>query len=84
LNTKIYVIVEALGNRVTLSLTPGQASDLGQAEPLLEEVDPQAFRGDKAFDADTLIHSLEARPITPFIPPTANRVVQRQCDFVLD
>jgi transposase len=47
LTTKIHVIVDALGNPVAISLTPGQASDLAQAEPLLEEVDPQAFLADK-------------------------------------
>jgi transposase len=66
-----------------LSLTPGQASDLGQAEPLLAEVDPKAFLGDKAYDADALIQRLETRQITPVIPPKANRVVQRDCDFAL-
>ena len=83
MTTKIHVIVDALGNPVTLSLTPGQASDLGQAEPLLDEVDPQAFLGDKAYDANALIQFLEARRITPVIPPKANRIVQRQCDFAL-
>jgi len=83
LTTKIHVIVDALGNPVTLSLTPGQASDLGQAQPLLQDVDPQAFLADKAYDADALIQALEARQITPVIPPKANRIVQRQCDFAL-
>ena len=66
-----------------MSLTPGQASDLGQAEPLLAQVDPQAFLGDKAYDADALIKALEARRISPVIPPKVNRVVQRECDFAL-
>lgn len=83
MTTKIHVIVDALGNPVTLSLTPGQASDLGQAQPLLQDVDPQAFLADKAYDADALIQALEARQITPVIPPKANRIVQRQCDFAL-
>ena len=59
MTTKIHVIVDALGNPVTLSLTPGQASDLGQAQPLPQDVDPQAFLADKAYDADTLIQALE-------------------------
>ena len=33
--------IDALGNPVALSLTPGQASDLSQAEPLLDEVEPR-------------------------------------------
>jgi transposase len=83
LTTKIHVIADALGNPVAISLTPGQESDLGQAEPLLEQVDPHAFLADKAYDADALIDHLEERQITPVIPPKANRIVQRPTDFVL-
>ena len=83
LTTKIHVIVDALGNPVAISLTPGQASDLGQAEPLLAGVSPQAFLADKAYDADALILAPEARTITPVIPPKANRVAPRDCDFAL-
>jgi transposase len=42
------VIVDALGNPVAVSLTPGQAPDLSQAKPLLDEVEPEAFLADKA------------------------------------
>ena len=66
-----------------MSLTPGQASDLGQAEPLLDEVEPEAFLADKAYDADALIDTLEQRGITPVIPSKANRLVQRDTDFAL-
>ncbi len=66
-----------------MTLTPGQASDLGQAEPLLEQVDPQAFLADKAYDADALIGVLEERDIQPVIPPKANRLIKRPTDFAL-
>ena len=39
-------------------LTPGQAHDLACAESLLENVDPGALLGDKAYDADSLIDTL--------------------------
>jgi transposase len=77
------VIVDALGNPVAVSLTPGQQSDLSQAGPLLDEVEPEAFLADKAYDADALIVALEERGIEPVIPPKANRVVQRETDFAL-
>jgi transposase len=77
------VIADALGNPAAISLTAGQACDLGQAEPLLEEVNPKAFLADKAYDADALIDHLNARQITPVIPPKANRTKPRQTDFVL-
>ena len=83
MTTKIHALVDALGNPVAFSLTPGQASDLSQAEPMLENVAPEAFLADKAYDADRLIIALEARGIKPVIPPKANRLVQRSCDFAL-
>jgi transposase len=83
LTTKIHALVDALGNPVAFSLTQGRVSDLSQAEPLLEDVAPEAFLADKAYDADRLILALEARGINPVIPPKANRKVQRPCDFAL-
>ena len=83
LTTKIHVLVDALGNPFRLMLTPGQDHDLTGAEPLLETANPHALIGDKAYDADPLIHSLDRRAIIPVIPPKANRKVTRDCDFVL-
>jgi transposase len=83
LTTKIHAIVDALGNPVAISLTPGQQSDLSQAGPLLEKIEPQAFLADKAYDADALIEELETRGITPVIPPKANRTAPRKTDFAL-
>ena len=64
-------------------LTPGQDHDLTCAQPLLENADPGALIGDKAYDADPLIDTLSQRAITPVIPPKANRKVKRDCDFAL-
>jgi len=77
------VLVDALGNPVELLLTPGQAHDLACAEPLIENADPAALIGDKAYDADPFIDTLSQRGITPVIPPRANRATKRACDFVL-
>ena len=77
------MIVDALGNPLALSLTGGQVHDITQAETLAVQVDPGALLGDKGYDADRLIASLEARSITVVIPPKANRKVQRHCDFAL-
>jgi transposase len=64
-------------------LTPGQAHDLACAEPLINSADPQALIGDKAYDADPLIDTLNQRKINPVIPPKANRKTPRDCDFAL-
>ena len=68
---------------MAFTLTPGQASDLGQAEPLIEDVDMGALLADKAYDADGLVETLTQRRITPVIPPKINRTTKRDCDFAL-
>ena len=83
LTTKIHAVVDALGNPVALSLTPGQAADITQAEPLLEKLEPGALLADKGYDSDALVAGLEARGITPVIPPKANRKSPRETDFAL-
>ena len=72
-----------MGNPLALSLTGGQVHDITQAETLAAQVEPAALLGDKGYDADSLIESLEARAIKPVIPPKSNRKVKRQCDFAL-
>ena len=77
------MLVDALGNPVDVMLTPGQTHDLACAEPLIDGVDPEALIGDKAYDADALIDTLNRRDIAPVIPPKANRKTPRDCDFAL-
>jgi transposase len=72
-----------LGNPVELMLTPDQAHDLTCAQPLLENADPDALIGDKAYDADPFVSILTERAITPVIPPKVNRKTQRLYDFAL-
>ena len=83
MTTKIHAIVDALGNPVALSLTPGQAHDITQAVPLLDQVEPVAFLADKGYDSDALVATLKERGITPVIPSKANRKAPRQTDFAL-
>jgi putative transposase len=68
---------------VALSLTPGQAADINQAVPLLDQVEPDALLADKGYDSDALIETLAERGIMPVIPPKANRRQPRKTDFVL-
>ena len=83
LTTKIHAIVDALGNPVALSLTPGQAADITQAVALLDQVEPEALLADKGYDSDALIETLKERGITPVIPSKANRREARKTDFAL-
>ena len=73
------MIVDALGNPLALSLTGGQVHDITQAQALAAEVQPEALLGDKGYDADSFIQSLEVRAIKPVIPPKSNRKVTRDC-----
>ena len=66
-----------------LSLTGGQAHDITQAETLAAQVQPAALLGDKGYDSDSFIESLEMRAIKAVIPLKANRKVKRDCDFAL-
>src|SRR4051812_7071617 len=77
LTIKIHTLVDALGNPCNIMLAPGQAHDLTCAQPLLENVDPGALLGDKAYDADPSIDALNQRAITPVIPTKTNRKVKR-------
>jgi transposase len=72
-----------MDNPAAFTLTPGQASDLGQAEPLIEGVDTGALLADKAYAADGLVDTLIQRRITPVIAPKINRTTKRDCDFAL-
>src|SRR5216684_1869031 len=64
LTTKIHALVDALGNPVELLLTPGKASDLARAAPLMVDIDFKALLADRANDADRLIDPLPRRGIT--------------------
>ena len=50
---------------------------------MLDQVEPDAFLADKGYDSDALVETLEARGITPVIPPKANRKHPRKTDFAL-
>ena len=83
MTTKIHAIVDALGNPITLSLTGGQVHDINQAELLTAQIQAGALIGDKGYDADSYIHSLQKRDIKVVIPPKSNRKSKRKCDFAL-
>jgi IS5 family transposase len=58
----------------------GQVHDVTQAEPLLEDLAPNAVIADKGCDSDAFVERLEARDITPLFPPKASRNEIRACD----
>jgi transposase len=69
-----------LGQLARFSVTAGQASDLPQAQPLLQDVPAQRVAADKAYDADALIAFIQNTGATAVIPPKADRSHQRPYD----
>jgi len=73
-------LVDALGNLVRFLLLPGQAHDMKGVAPLIKDISFEALLADKAFDADWLLHDIDARGATAVIPPKVNRMVHRDYD----
>lgn len=68
LNTKIHAAVGALGNPVCLLLTPGQASEYGRAEALIEGFVFEAVLADKGYDSDAFVEVTRCRGAEAIIP----------------
>jgi transposase len=80
LSTKIHAAVDALGNPVRLLLTPGQASEYGQAQALLDGFSPGAVLADKGYDSDAFIEAIRRQGAEAVIPSRRNRLEPRQLD----
>lgn len=80
LSTKIHAAVDALGNPVRLRRTEGQASEYGQANALIEQIQADYILADKGYDGDELINNIESSGAVAVIPPRQNRIVQREYD----
>jgi transposase len=80
LSTKSRALVEALGNLARWRLTPGQAADVTEAEPMLAGVVAEAVAADKAYDSDALTETITATGAKAVIPPRANRIEPRTFD----
>jgi transposase len=79
-STKLHVAADALGNPIRFVLTPGQRSDVTQAEVLLAADRPEAVIADRGYDADWLIAHVEVLGAKVVIPPKRNRTRQRTYD----
>ncbi len=63
-----------------MTLTTGQASDIGQAETLLAAHEPEVVIADKGYDSDAFVGIIETRGAEAVIPPKSNRVKPREYD----
>ncbi|ANG63399.1 transposase [Marinobacterium aestuarii] len=80
LSTKIHAAVDALGDPVRLLLTPGQASEYGQAEALLDGFTPGQVLADKRYDSDAFIAAIQRTGAEAVIPSRKNRQHPRPLD----
>lgn len=75
--------MDGLGNPLHVHLTPGNIHDVTEAPKLIEQAQGKNFIGDKGYDSDKVIASIQAKGMNPVIPPTASRKVRRKTDFHL-
>jgi transposase len=83
LTTKLHALCDALGNPLRLIVTPGNVADCTQAEPLLKDIAAGSVLADKGYDSNAVVEMIGSAGAEVVIPPKANRVVQRLCDFAL-
>lgn len=79
-STKIHAVTDALGSPLAFVLTGGQASDIGQAERLIDPFPAEAVIGDKGYDSDAFVKVIEDRGMQAVIPPRSNRLNPRTYD----
>jgi transposase len=72
-STKLHAIVEARGLPVEVVVTPGQVSDYGPAEALIEGRAGEAVIADRGYDADRVIDLIERQGSEAVIPPRKHR-----------
>ena len=77
LSTKIHAAVDALGNPLRLLLSPGQSSEMLQAQALIEGIRSDYVIADKGYDADGFIQSIKRSGSIPVIPPGSHRKTPR-------
>lgn len=80
MSSKIHAAVDALGNPVRLIVTPGQASEYGQAAHLLEGFEADYVLADKGYDSDQFVAAVVASGATAVIPSRRNRKEPREYD----
>lgn len=78
--TKVHVGVNGLGQPVELTVTAGQAADIGQAEALLAGHAPEVVVADRGYDSKALVAVVAARGAEAVIPTQKSRKEQREID----
>lgn len=72
--TKIHAKVDALGNPLKFIITPGQRSDVTQAEELIGDTTGAYILGDKGYDAGSVREKIKNQNCIAVIPGKSNRI----------
>jgi transposase len=78
--TKIHMVIDALGQALRFSLTPGQKHDITQASTLLQGFEHANVIADKAYDSNALINQIQQQCCVPVIPCRSNRKLPKNYD----
>jgi transposase len=78
--TKIHAAVDALGNPLKFVITPGQRSDVTQAEKLLGNIAGAYVLGDRGYDADAIREKIKKQNCIAVIPGKSNRIIMYDYD----
>ncbi len=73
MTSKIHIAVDALGNPLRFILTPGQWSDIAQAEDLVEGLPGEHLLADKAYDSDGFRDHIDEAGMEAVIPSNRSR-----------
>ena len=74
--TKIHILADGLGNPLKFIVTPGQTSEITQANELLADVTNCAVIADKGYDSNDLRTNLLVKQCKSVIPGRKNRIVE--------
>jgi transposase len=78
--SKVHIKVDALGNPLKFIVTPGQTSDITQANALLEGITGVYILGDKGYDSKALRETIKQQKGEPVIPSKSNALCPQKYD----
>lgn len=78
MTTTIHALCASEADAVDIRITAGQMGDAPVGEAMIDAIDPRdgikQAAMDKAYDSNALRAKLDAKGITPVIPPKSNRL----------
>ena len=78
MTTKIHALCASEADAIDIRITAGQVGDAPVGEALIDTLDPREgidrAAMDKAYDSNQIRAKLNAKGITPVIPPKSNRL----------